>query len=132
LHDAITAAMAGSWLRGKGRINSRPHKSLKLDAAGLTDKTIIVLTADHGDMDGAHQLPRRRLPVAGCQFHPAGGDPKKLKESGLVPDMRKRGAVRSVYDGRYVFSRYFSPRQHRPNMVVRDSVHRRSIRNIPF
>jgi hypothetical protein len=29
-----------------------------------------------------------------------------------VPDMRKRGAVRSVYDGRYVYSRYFSPKQH--------------------
>ncbi len=26
--------------------------------------------------------------------------------------MRKCGAVRSVYDGRYVFSRYFSPKQH--------------------
>ena len=28
----------------------------ELDAAGLMDHTIIVLTADHGDMDGAHQL----------------------------------------------------------------------------
>jgi len=28
----------------------------ELDAAGLTDRTIIILTADHGDMDGAHQL----------------------------------------------------------------------------
>jgi len=26
--------------------------------------------------------------------------------------MRKRGAVRSVFDGRYVFARYFSPKQH--------------------
>jgi arylsulfatase len=26
--------------------------------------------------------------------------------------MRKRGAIRSVYDGRHVFSRYFSPKQH--------------------
>jgi arylsulfatase len=26
--------------------------------------------------------------------------------------MTKRGAVRSVYDGRYVFARYFSPKQH--------------------
>jgi arylsulfatase len=41
-----------------------------------------------------------------------GGNPRKLKEAGLVPDLRKRGAVRSVYDGRYVFSRYFSPKQH--------------------
>jgi len=28
----------------------------ELDAAGLTDRTIIILTADHGDMDGAHML----------------------------------------------------------------------------
>jgi arylsulfatase len=41
-----------------------------------------------------------------------GGKPGELKAAGIVPDMRKRGAVRSVYDGRYVFSRYFSPKQH--------------------
>ena len=177
----------------------------ELDAAGLADKTIIVLTADHGDMDGAHQLhakgavayreqnnvpliishpaiagggqcravtshldiaptlvalsgttEQQRLSIvkglpgkdlSGLLSAPAtaktnalhegvlfnynmfayldgdyllkaiafiqqGGDPKKLKEAGMVPDMSKRGAVRSVYDGRYVFSRYFSPRQH--------------------
>jgi hypothetical protein len=28
----------------------------ELDASGLADRTIIVLTADHGDMDGAHKL----------------------------------------------------------------------------
>ncbi|HEX7373641.1 MAG TPA: sulfatase-like hydrolase/transferase [Steroidobacteraceae bacterium] len=177
----------------------------ELDAAGLTDRTIIVLTADHGDMDGAHQLhakgavayrEQNNVPLvishparAGgqrCQaitshidlaptlvamtgvpadrqkaivkdlpgkdlsgllaapaqagvnalhegvlfnynmfayldgdyllkavaFVQQGGDPKKIKESGLVPDLMKRGAVRSVYDGRYVYSRYFSPKQH--------------------
>jgi arylsulfatase len=26
--------------------------------------------------------------------------------------MTKRGAIRSVFDGRYQFSRYFSPKQH--------------------
>jgi len=41
-----------------------------------------------------------------------GGKPNELKAAGIVPDMRKRGAVRSVYDGRYVFARYFSPKQH--------------------
>lgn len=29
-----------------------------------------------------------------------------------MPDMTKRGAVRSIYDGRYMFARYFSPKQH--------------------
>jgi arylsulfatase len=28
----------------------------ELDASGLADRTIVVMTADHGDMDGAHQL----------------------------------------------------------------------------
>jgi arylsulfatase len=41
-----------------------------------------------------------------------GGKPADLKAAGIVPDLGKRGAVRSVYDGRYVFARYFSPKQH--------------------
>jgi arylsulfatase len=179
----------------------------------LTDNTIIVLTADHGDMDGAHQLHAkgavayreqnnvpliishpavagggrcravtshldiaptlvaltgvpaaqrqsiaRGLPgkdLSGLLAAPAtadvnalhegvlfnynmfayldgdyllkavafmqqGGDPRKLKDAGMVPDMSKRGAVRSVYDGRYVFSRYFSPRQHNRPATLED------------
>ena len=185
----------------------------ELDAAGLTDNTIIVLTADHGDMDGAHQLhakgavayreqnnvpliishpafagggrcravtshldiaptlvaltgvpaERRQSIVKGLPgkdlsgllaapatadvnalhegvlfnynmfayldgdyllkavaFMQQGGDPRKLKDAGMVPDMSKRGAVRSVYDGRYVFSRYFSPRQHNRPTTLED------------
>ena len=34
------------------------------------------------------------------------------KELGLKPNLKKRGAIRSVTDGRYRFSRYFSPLQH--------------------
>jgi len=41
-----------------------------------------------------------------------GGTPADVRNAGVVPDMTKRGAVRSVYDGRYVFARYFSPKQH--------------------
>ena len=171
----------------------------ELDAAGLSRRTIVVLTADHGDMDGAHQLHakgavsyREQNHVPLVIAHPAhpggrqcravtshldiaptlvglaggkpvkglpgkdfsrvlaapekagldavrdgalfnynmfayldgdflykaveylhkGGNPKELKSAGLVPDFSKRGAVRSVYDGRYVFARYFSPKQH--------------------
>lgn len=177
----------------------------ELDAAGLTERTIIVLTADHGDMDGAHRLHakgavayREQNNVPLIVSHPAfqggkrcravtshldlaptlvalsgappekraaivkdlkgkdlsalladpeaagvnavhdgvlfsysmfayldgdyllkavehiqrGGDPKRLKEAGLAPDLGKRGALRSVFDGRYVFSRYFSPKEH--------------------
>jgi arylsulfatase A-like enzyme len=177
----------------------------ELDAAGLADRTIVVLTADHGDMDGAHQLhakgavsyreqnhvplvvahpaypggkqcravtshldlaptlvafsgiaPDRRANIVkglpgkdfsgllpapdraeinavregalfnynmfayldGDFLHKAvaylqkGGKPDQLKSTGIVPDMMKRGAVRAVYDGRYLFARYFSPKQH--------------------
>jgi arylsulfatase len=184
----------------------------ELDASGLSDNTIIVLTADHGDMDGAHKLHakgavayREQNNVPLVVVHPAlrggrkvqavtshvdlaptlvsftgvdaakkaaitrdlpgkdlsgvlaapetagldavregalfnynmfayldgpfllkaaeylnkGGDPKKLRDDPKMrPDMRKRGAVRSVYDGRYVYARYFSPKQHnRPDTL---------------
>ena len=42
----------------------------------------------------------------------AGGDSKKLGQQGIKPDLTKRGAIRSVFDGRYKYSRYFSPKQH--------------------
>lgn len=177
----------------------------ELETSGLADRTIVILTADHGDMDGAHQLHakgavayREQNNVPMIVAHPGhagggscnaltshldvaptlvgltgieasrkrtitrglngkdfsgllanpgaagpnalregvlfnynmfayldgdyllravahirkGGDPKRLKDDGLVPDLRKRGAVRSVFDGRYVFTRYFSPKQH--------------------
>jgi arylsulfatase A-like enzyme len=177
----------------------------ELEAAGLAGRTIIILTADHGDMDGAHQLHakgavayREQNHVPLVVVHPAyaggkqcravtshvdiaptlaglvgapadkraaivkglpgkdfsgllaapdkadldavrdgalfnynmfayldgdfllkavehlnkGGKPADLKGTGVAPDMRKRGAVRSIYDGRYVFARYFSPKQH--------------------
>jgi arylsulfatase A-like enzyme len=177
----------------------------ELDAAGLTDRTIIIFTADHGDMDGAHMLHakgtvsyREQNHVPLIIAHPAysggkkcravtshldivptvvaltgvakdkwtgiikelpgkdlsgvlaaperagindiregtlfnynmfayidgdylnkavdyinsGGKPDQLKSAGIVPNMMKRGAVRSIYDGRYMFARYFSPKQH--------------------
>jgi len=34
------------------------------------------------------------------------------KELGLAPNLTNRGAIRSVTDGRYRYSRYFSPLQH--------------------
>jgi len=46
------------------------------------------------------------------QFLGQPGGMERVKESGLRPDVTKRGAIRSVFDGRYQFSRYFSPKQH--------------------
>ena len=44
----------------------------------------------------------------------AGGqDPKaEMAATGFRPDLGKRGTVRSIFDGRYTFSRYFSPTEH--------------------
>jgi arylsulfatase len=40
------------------------------------------------------------------------------KEGALRPDLGKRGAIRGVFDGRYQFTRYFSPKQHnRPTSI---------------
>jgi len=181
----------------------------ELDALGLSSNTIVMLTADHGDLDGAHRLHskgatsyREQNQVPLLVVHPAypGGKrckavtthldiaptlvgftsagaerkaaivkglpgkdlspllaaPDKaghdaarpgalycynmfayldgdfmakavatmmqpdgkakmqqaVKEGALSPDPMKRGAIRSVFDGQYQFTRYFSPRQH--------------------
>jgi arylsulfatase len=34
------------------------------------------------------------------------------RDSSLRADLSKLGAIRSVFDGRYQFTRYFSPKQH--------------------
>lgn len=43
----------------------------------------------------------------------AGKDPKtEMARTGYRPNLKKRGTVRSVFDGRHTFSRYFSPTEH--------------------
>jgi len=183
----------------------------ELEATGLASNTIVILTADHGELGGAHQLsgkgattyreqnnvplivahpafpggrrctavtshldiaptlvaltnasPEKKAaitrPLPGKDFSPVlaapeaagldavrdgqlfcfnmfasldgsflqkardlvkqGGGPAEIKASGLRPDLTKRGAIRGVFDGRYQFTRYFSPRQHnRPESI---------------
>jgi hypothetical protein len=36
-------------------------------------------------------------------------DPAVIAKHGIRPDLKKRGTMRTVYDGRYKFSRYFAP-----------------------
>ena len=38
-------------------------------------------------------------------------DPAVIAKHGIKPDLTKRGTVRSVFDGRYKFTRYFAPVQ---------------------
>ena len=43
----------------------------------------------------------------------AGKDPKaEMMATGFRPNLKKRGSVRAMSDGRYTFSRYFSPTEH--------------------
>jgi arylsulfatase len=176
----------------------------ELDALGLSDRTIIVFTSDHGEMGGAHglhgkgpfayeegihiplvishpdvnggqstraisshidivptllslagvsesnrgefagrQLPGKDLApvlsnpgpaavnaaregilftysglctndaalfgVAGEAMAAGQSPAAALKASGFTPDLKKRGSMRTVFDGRYKFSRYFAP-----------------------
>lgn len=46
------------------------------------------------------------------RFIREGGSPSELPNQGWRPDLSKRGAIRSIYDGRYKLNRYFSPQQH--------------------
>lgn len=46
------------------------------------------------------------------RYFTEGGDPAKIADQGFRPDMTKRGAIRSIFDGRYKFNRYFSPTEH--------------------
>ncbi|MEH6549273.1 MAG: sulfatase-like hydrolase/transferase [Pseudomonadales bacterium] len=45
-------------------------------------------------------------------FFAGGGKPPELAKQGFKPNLKKRGAIRSIFDGRYRFSRYFSPLEH--------------------
>ncbi|WP_237216796.1 sulfatase-like hydrolase/transferase, partial [Falsiroseomonas oryziterrae] len=49
----------------------------------------------------------------------AGLDPKEeLRRQGFQPDLTKRGSLRSVFDGRHKFTRYFAPTQrNRPTTL---------------
>lgn len=46
------------------------------------------------------------------RFIREGGNPSELPQKGWRPDLAKRGAIRSMYDGRYKLNRYFSPQEH--------------------
>jgi len=225
-HDALVGNIPNEDWRWRRRHNyylncvrdaDRNITSLldELDALDLASRTIIVLTADHGDLDGAHRLhskgatayrEQNNVPlIIAHPSYPGGNRCKavtshldiaptlvnltnagidkttaivkdlpgkdfsrlldapekashtairdgalycynmfayidgdfmqkvvgmlkqpegkaKLKEAAqsgaMRPDMTKRGAIRGVFDGRYRFARYYSPKQHnRPTSV---------------
>ncbi len=46
------------------------------------------------------------------KFLREGGKPTEIADKNWRPNLNKRGAIRSVFDGRYKFNRYFSPMEH--------------------
>jgi arylsulfatase len=59
------------------------------------------------------------LPSVG-KFLAEGGKPGELADQGFRPNLKKRGAIRSVYDGRYKFSRYYSPAEHHTPRTIEE------------
>lgn len=50
-----------------------------------------------------------------------GKNPKKaIEEAGYKPNLMKRGSLRSVFDGRYKFTRYFAPVQRNTPQTIDD------------
>jgi arylsulfatase A-like enzyme len=47
-----------------------------------------------------------------AKFFAEGGKPQDLADQGFRPNLKKRGAIRGIYDGRYKFNRYYSPQEH--------------------
>jgi arylsulfatase len=46
------------------------------------------------------------------KFFAEGGKPADLANQGFRPNLKKRGAIRSIFDGQYKLNRYFSPLEH--------------------
>jgi arylsulfatase len=46
------------------------------------------------------------------KFFAKGGTPADLPNQGFRPNLKKRGAIRSVYNGQYKLNRYYSPLEH--------------------
>jgi arylsulfatase len=50
--------------------------------------------------------------VSIAKYFSEGGNSKDITNQGFRPDLKKRGAIRSVFDGQFKLTRYFSPLEH--------------------
>jgi arylsulfatase len=58
------------------------------------------------------------IAVAGRAIASGQNPRESMKASGFQPDLKKRGSLRTVFDGRYKFSRYFAPvERNRPETL---------------
>jgi hypothetical protein len=82
---------------------------------GLDRNTTVVFTSDHGEMGGAHELRgwglfayEEALHLPFYVVHPEVGGGQACR---YRLNLSKRGSLRSVFDGRYMFRCYFAPLQ---------------------
>lgn len=54
------------------------------------------------------------------KFLSNGGKQEDLPKQGYKPNLKKRGAIRSIFDGKYKFSRYYSPLEHHIPKTLED------------
>ncbi|MBL0721449.1 MAG: sulfatase-like hydrolase/transferase [Sulfurovum sp.] len=54
------------------------------------------------------------------KFLSTGGKQEDLPKQGYKPNLKKRGAIRSIFDGKYKFSRYHSPLEHHIPTTLED------------
>jgi arylsulfatase len=114
-------SMAGVQPRKVGEIAGRdlPGKDISLalgnpraaDIHAVRDSVLFTYSGLMTNDSGIFQVH--------AELMAAGKDPKvELKKQGYQPNMKKRGSVRTVFDGRYKFSRYFSPvDRNRPKTI---------------
>lgn len=103
----------------------KPDRAAELAGRGLPGKDLSPLLSNPGSQAIDAARPSTLFTYSGLASNDssvfdfaakavaAGKDPKEeAKKQGFRPDLKKRGHVRSVFDGRYRFTRYFSPLDH--------------------
>jgi arylsulfatase A-like enzyme len=99
--DGRKGELAGRQLPGKDLIPAL-GKAASADVHAARDGILFTYSALVTQDSGL-------LKVAG-EALAAGKSPKEsMAKSGFQPDLKKRGSVRTVFDGRYKLSRYFAP-----------------------
>jgi arylsulfatase A-like enzyme len=101
MSDSRTGELAGRDLPGKSfmpALGSADAADLHATRDGILFTYSGLCTNDAG------------LFAAAGEAMAAGKDPQvAMKAAGFKPDLKKRGSVRTTFDGRYKFSRYFAP-----------------------
>jgi len=118
LHDGVIASMTRSWLRGKAS-NLRVDQEANLHGKDLST---VLSDPDSASFDAIRTGALFNYNMLAyldsdfllniSTFLREGGNPSEIPGKGWRPNLAKRGAIRSVFDGRYKLNRYFSPQEH--------------------